>query len=85
MWGVVWVEQRSGHYGWLLAGYVPDKGDIGLLDFDPSAGKEIIKRRLALVISRQSFNDHTGFSMVAPITRLSVGWRWRCRCREISQ
>ena len=33
-----------------------------------SASKEIIKRRPALVISRQSFNDHTGFSIVAPIT-----------------
>jgi mRNA-degrading endonuclease toxin of MazEF toxin-antitoxin module len=46
---------------------VPDKGDIVPLDFDPSAGKEIIKRRPALVISRQSFNDHTGFSIGAPI------------------
>jgi mRNA-degrading endonuclease toxin of MazEF toxin-antitoxin module len=51
-----------------MARYVPDKGDIVLLYFDPSAGKEIIKRRPALVISRQSFNDHTGFSIVAPIT-----------------
>jgi mRNA-degrading endonuclease toxin of MazEF toxin-antitoxin module len=51
-----------------MARYVPDKGDIVLLDFDPSAGKEIIKRRPALVISRRAFNDHTGFSIVAPIT-----------------
>lgn len=47
---------------------VPDKGDIVLLDFEPSAGKEIIKRRPALVISRHAFNDHTDFSIVAPIT-----------------
>ena len=47
---------------------MPDKGDIVLLDFGPSAGKEIIKRRPVLVISRQSFNDHTGFAIVAPIT-----------------
>ena len=51
-----------------MARYVPDKGDIVLLDFGPSAGKEIIKRRPVLVISRQSFNDHTGFAIVAPIT-----------------
>ena len=56
-----------------MARYVPDKGDIVLLDFDPSAGKEIIKRRPALVISRQSFNDHTGFSIVAPITNTVRG------------
>jgi mRNA interferase MazF/mRNA interferase ChpB len=47
---------------------VPDKGDIVPLDFVSNAGKEIIKRRPALVLSRQSFNDHTGFSIVASIT-----------------
>ncbi len=48
--------------------YVPDKGDIVLLDFDPSSGKEIMKRRPAFVISRKMFNEHTGFAVVAPIT-----------------
>ena len=48
--------------------YVPEKGDIVLLSFDPSSGKEIIKRRPALVISRSAFNKHTGFVIVAPIT-----------------
>jgi mRNA-degrading endonuclease toxin of MazEF toxin-antitoxin module len=48
--------------------YVPEKGDIVSLDFDPSSGAEIIKRRPALVISRKSFNEHTGFAIVAPIT-----------------
>ena len=48
--------------------YIPDKGDIIYLDFDPSAGKEIMKRRPAFVISRKAFNEHTGFAVVAPIT-----------------
>ena len=48
--------------------YVPEKGDIVLLSFDPSSGKEIIKRRPALVVSRSAFNKHTGFVIVAPIT-----------------
>lgn len=48
--------------------YIPDKGDIVLLSFDPSAGKEIMKRRPAFVISRRLFNERTGFSIVAPIT-----------------
>ena len=48
--------------------YVPEQGDIVLLDFDPSSGKEIMKRRPALVISRKIFNDHTDFAIVAPIT-----------------
>ncbi len=48
--------------------YIPDKGDIVTLNFDPSAGNEIMKHRPALVISRKLFNKHTGFAIVAPIT-----------------
>ena len=48
--------------------YIPDKGDIVSLNFDPSAGNEIMKRRPAIVISRKVFNAHTGFAIVAPIT-----------------
>lgn len=48
--------------------YIPDQGDIVTVDFDPSSGKEIIKRRPAFVVSRHLFNDHTGFAIVAPIT-----------------
>ncbi|MFT5610065.1 MAG: mRNA-degrading endonuclease toxin of MazEF toxin-antitoxin module [Polaribacter sp.] len=48
--------------------YIPDKGDIVSLDFDPSAGKEIMKRRPAYVISQKLFNEHTGFAVLAPIT-----------------
>lgn len=48
--------------------YIPDKGDIVALDFDPSAGKEIMKRRPAYVISQKLFNEHTGFAVFAPIT-----------------
>lgn len=48
--------------------YIPDQGDIVTVDFDPSLGKEIMKRRPAFVVSRHLFNDHTGFAIVAPIT-----------------
>ena len=48
--------------------YIPDKGDIVSINFNPSAGKEIMKRRPAFVISRIAFNKHTGFAVVAPIT-----------------
>ena len=48
--------------------YTPDKGDIVWLDFDPSSGNEIMKRRPAFVISRKAFNEHTGMAIVAPIT-----------------
>lgn len=55
--------------------YIPDKGDIVLLDFDPSAGNKIMKRRPAFVISREAFNQHTGFTIVAPITSTARGMK----------
>lgn len=48
--------------------YIPEKGDIVWLDFDPSAGKEIVKRRPAFVISREIFNKKVKMTVVAPIT-----------------
>ena len=48
--------------------YIPDRGDIIWLDFEPSVGQEITKRRPAYVVSRKAFNGHTGFALVAPIT-----------------
>lgn len=55
--------------------YIPDKGDIVWFNFDPSAGREIMKRRPAFVISRKVFNEHTGFAIVAPITSTVRGMK----------
>ena len=48
--------------------YVPNQGDIVWLNFDPSAGREITKKRPAFILSRIEFNRHTGLAIVAPIT-----------------
>ena len=46
----------------------PKQKDIVWIDFDPSKGKEIKKRRPALVVSKDEFNKRTGFCLVCPIT-----------------
>ena len=48
--------------------YVPQQGDVVWLNFDPSAGREITKKRPAFIVSRKEFNEHTGLAIVAPIT-----------------
>ncbi|MGM0340118.1 type II toxin-antitoxin system PemK/MazF family toxin [Enterococcus sp. AZ007] len=48
--------------------YIPKKGDIVWIDFDPSAGREIQKRRPGLVVSRYDFNRKTMFAVICPIT-----------------
>lgn len=50
--------------------YIPQKGDIVWIDFDPSAGKEMNKRRPGVVVSRRKFNSATGFAVVCPITSI---------------
>lgn len=48
--------------------YIPRKGDLITLSFDPQAGHEQQGRRPALVISNYLFNKHTGLAIACPIT-----------------
>ena len=50
------------------ASYVPKRGDIIRLDFDPSAGHEQQGTRPALVLSPEAFNRF-GMALACPITR----------------
>ena len=48
--------------------YIPVRGDIVWMDFNPQAGNEIEKRRPALVLSTHLFNHYQGLAVVCPIT-----------------
>lgn len=48
--------------------YIPEKGDIVWINFDPASGNEIKKRRPGLVVSNYQFNKATLFSVICPIT-----------------
>ncbi|WP_321777548.1 type II toxin-antitoxin system PemK/MazF family toxin [Sulfurimonas sp.] len=48
--------------------YIPQKGDLVILTFDPSAGHEQQGRRPALIISNEVFNRHVGLAIACPIT-----------------
>ena len=49
--------------------YVPKKGDLIALTFDPQSGHEQKRRRPALVVSNTMFNQKTGLAYVCPITK----------------
>jgi mRNA interferase MazF len=51
-----------------MAEYVPRKGDLLVLTFDPQSGHEQRGRRPALVVSNDLFNRHTGLCIACPIT-----------------
>ena len=57
--------------------YHPDRGDIVTLNFMPSAGREIDKRRPAIVLSPLAYNAKSGLCLAVPITSdLSPGPMW---------
>jgi mRNA interferase MazF len=51
-----------------MSAAVPDRGQIVLLEFASERGREIGKRRPALVLSPKAYNRATGFALVCPIT-----------------
>ena len=54
--------------------YVPDRGDIVWLQFDPQAGHEQAGLRPALVISPRSYNRKVGLALFCPITSRVKGY-----------
>lgn len=54
-----------------MATYIPRKGDLIALSFDPQAGHEQRGRRPALVVSNDLFNRHTGLCFACPVTNTS--------------
>lgn len=47
--------------------YIPERGDIIWIDFDPQTGREQAKRRPALVLSPAHYNRH-GLALCCPFT-----------------
>jgi mRNA interferase MazF len=54
--------------------YVPERGDVVWLDFDPQSGREQAGRRPALVISPASYNGSVGLAIVLPVTNQIKGY-----------
>src|ERR1700690_3986201 len=52
----------------MVTPYVPDTGDIVMMDFDPQVGREQARRRPALVLTDQSYNRASGLAIVCPLT-----------------
>jgi mRNA interferase MazF len=62
-----------------VAGYVPDRGDIVWLMFDPQAGHEQAGRRPAVVLSPRAYNARVGLALFCPITSREKGYPFEVR------
>lgn len=54
--------------------YIPERGDIVWLTFNPQAGSEQVGRRPAIVLSPRSYNAKVGLAIFCPITSQKKGY-----------
>jgi mRNA interferase MazF len=58
----------------MVSKYIPTRGDIIKLDFDPTLGREQAGYRPALIITPKQFNQATRLALVCPITSQIKGF-----------
>ncbi len=58
----------------MAARYVPERGEIIWLEFNPQAGHEQAGRRPALVVSPGSYNRKVGRALFCPVTSQVKGY-----------
>jgi mRNA interferase MazF len=57
--------------------YHPDRGDLVEMNFQPASGREIDKRRPAIVLSPLAYNRKSGLCLAVPVsTDLTPGPFW---------
>lgn len=54
--------------------YVPDRGDLIWLEFDPQTGREQAGHRPALVLSPKAYNQATSLALACPVTSKVKGY-----------
>lgn len=59
--------------------YVPQKGDLVWMDFNPTIGHEQKGVRPAIVVSDKGFNQKSGLAYVCPITSTSKNYPYRIK------
>ncbi|XGV97138.1 MAG: endoribonuclease MazF [Leptolyngbya sp. BL-A-14] len=54
--------------------YIPDRGDIVYLDFDPTKGREQKGHRPAFVLSPRAYSQKSSLTLLMPITKQQKGY-----------
>lgn len=54
--------------------YIPSRGDIVYLDFDPTKGHEQRGHRPAFIISPLGYNERSSLALLMPITKQQKGY-----------
>jgi mRNA interferase MazF len=62
--------------------YLPERGDIVWLQFDPQTGHEQSVRRPALVLSPKPYNTKVGLAIFCPVTSRIKGYPFEVELPE---
>ena len=54
--------------------YIPQRGDLVWIDFDPQVGREQRGRRPAVVVSLGKYNEKSALAWVCPVTSKQKGY-----------
>jgi mRNA interferase MazF len=57
-----------------MAAYIPERGDLVWIDFDPEAGHEQRGRRPAVVLSPYDYKRPAGLALICPVTSRAKGY-----------
>jgi mRNA interferase MazF len=63
-------------------GYIPDRGDIVWLNFNPQTGHEQKGKRPAMVISPKEYNGKVNLGLFCPITSQEKGYPFEVKIRN---
>jgi mRNA interferase MazF len=58
----------------MVSQYIPARGDIVKLNFDPTLGREQAGYRPAIIVTTREFNKATGLALACPITSKIKGF-----------
>ena len=59
--------------------YVPERGDVVWLQFNPQAGHEQAGRRPAVTLSPRPYNEKVGLGLFCPVTSHQKGYPFEVR------
>ena len=57
-----------------MAGYIPDRGDVVWINFDPRAGPGQRGRRPGVVLSPRGYNKPSGLALLCLVTHRAKGY-----------
>lgn len=65
--------------------YIPERGDVVWINFNPQAGHEQAGRRPAVILSPQSYNQKVGLALLCPITNQVKGYPFEVGLPETAE